>query len=469
MIKLAFQRLSNLFKWFKKPKTTIYILVTLSFLYLLGLIIPQKIFFETKAAYDAWIGKSPLLFNFIDWIGFTDIYVAPFTLFLLTLFFINLLAVTIDRIPILLRRAYIGSDIKFPFDLKSLLRSSKVREINVEKGEEGAIKKSIENYFIRHRWHVKIKNEGNLILAVRNRFAVIGFLFFHISFLFFLAGALLIFYSRFSGLIVLTEGESFSGNISRFRKVNRMPKIMKDLSMPKITLEEVEMNYEGDRKTDLYINLDVEDGVGVRREWAGVNQPVVLGNVSLLAMNAGVSPLFILRRVDDNSEVDGAWLSLNVLDGNIDSFSFSNSSTITYTTWFYPDYQIEDMYESSKTPEIRNPAFHVVVQDKGTVLAEATIRKGQGMIFEPYILIFEEIRAWGELHLVREAGPPFLVAGFILAITGLFMRLIFYRREIRIALSDGKLYLAGSSDLHQFSFEEKVDKIKAELSTELMT
>lgn len=456
-------RIKRLYRWFKKPKTTVLIIIVLSAIFALGLFVPQKRFFQSSMDYEAWLDTVPLIFPFLDWIGFTDIYLSPITLIFIALFFLNLIAVTLDRMPLLVRQAHIGGGGMPPLDSATLQRNSGVRAIRTVSLEKMEVIKLVEGYFRKGGWFVLEKEGEGEMLAVKNRLSVFGFLFFHLSFLLLLTGGLLIFYSRMTGSIALTQGEHFTGDMQQFRKISRKPKIMERIKIPPFFISDVGIGYEGDRPKDLILTVNIASESGERIELAEINKPIRLGNVTLLANNAGVSPLFILRDTKENREIDGAWVRLNVLNREIDNFTFRNSSTVIYDTWFYPDYVMEDGYEKSRSKEIRNPAFHILVRDRGVVIAEATIKKGQAMLFDSYMLIFEDIRYWGEIKVVREVGPPLLIAGFFLGIMGLIMRLMLYRREIRIAVNDDTVYFVGKSTLNQIACDERLEKMVGEL------
>ena len=102
------------------------------------------------------------------------------------------------------------------------------------------------------------------------------------------------------------------------------------------------------------------------------------------------------------------------------------------------------------------------------MIAEATIKKGQALIYGPNMLEFADIRYWADLYVVREIGPAPLVVGFCLAIIGLIMRLIFYRKEVKVVLTEDKVYMLGRSEYNQHSFEEEMDSLVERLSGHLM-
>ena len=456
-------KLKSLYKGFKKPKTTVIILLILLVLYFLGLVIPQKVFFKTRAEYDAWMEGFPYLYRFLDFMGFTEIYVAPLTVFFLLLFFLNLIVVTSGRIPLILKKAYLIGDATPSFASSELRRLKNVRSIEVSSGKGIEFAKVVSEYFRKKRWFVSVNPKSGSVLSVKNRLSVLGFLMFHLSFFVLLAGGLLIFYSRFSGSVTLTEGQWFKGDIKQFHKVHRQPKMLFELPSLNFYLKKVTMIYDKGQPADLAVSLRAILDGETSDHTIGINRPIKLGSLTMLSNNVGVSPLMILRHASDGKEIDGAWVSLNVLKGGTDHFLFDKTPDLTYHARFFSDYVVREGIETSRSPEIKNPAFNLRVMRKDKTIANGTIKPGQAMVFESYMLEFADFRRWAEFQVVREMGPAPLIVGFSLAIMGLVMRLIFYRREIRIAVQDSTMYITGTAQLNEHAFKEEMDGIVEEL------
>ena len=91
--KLEFRNhIDKILRFFKSLKLTATVITLLILIYFLGLVLPQKWMFDTADLYGLWKDSS-ILNQFIDLIGFTDIYMSPLTILLLGLFFVNLLTV----------------------------------------------------------------------------------------------------------------------------------------------------------------------------------------------------------------------------------------------------------------------------------------------------------------------------------------------------------------------------------------
>jgi len=453
---------------FKSVKLAAWVIALLTIIYFLGLVIPQKWMFNTREQYVAWVGKG--LFNkAIDFIGFTDIYLSPLTIALLAVFFVNLLVVSIYRVPIIMKKAFIGENPpRFGIDDVKKGKNVQVIEAAVAPGEA---KNRLRKYLKWHRWHI-FENEGaSTFLAIRNRISPLGFLLFHLSFLLCLAGSLMITYTRFSGKLVLTEGQTFQNDISQFQSIGREPKIMKGLPSLGLEVDKVHAVYEKGVPSDLVIETLVAYGNETRRESLKVNEPINRGPVSIIAKDIGVSPLFV-RKAPDGTETDGAWVSLNVLHGEVDSFKFKPDDDYTFLVRFYPDYYVEDGVEKTHSIEVKNPAMRLVAMKDSEKIYEGTIKVGEGADVGPFTVSFEDLRYWAQFQIVREYGKTPLVAGFVLACVGLIMRLVFYQKRIRVAVEDAGdkalLYIDGRSEYFQYSYAAELEKTVEKLRREVM-
>jgi cytochrome c biogenesis protein ResB len=455
----------NLLQRFRKPKVTFSLILILLALYVLGLLIPQKVFFDSKEHYESWLAASRVLRPVLDFLGFTEIYTSPVTIMFLALFYANLILVVFNRIPVILKKTMVFKQSEpVAFSIKDLKCSPRCREFDlggIDKTEAGS---RIASFFRRRAWFVRQSDGFESTLAVRNRFSAFGFLLFHLSFLLCLTGGLTIYYTRFSGKIALTEGEAFEGNLQQFYAIDRQPKVLRELPELSFRLEKAIFEYEDRQPSRLDAVMNVRSGDKETTERIGVNQPVERGAYSILALNVGVSPLFVVRDTDTGAELDGAWVRLDASDEREDMFRFDALGDLDLYAKFYADYVIENGTERTRTLNIRNPAFRISARQKDRVIAEQTLRKGESMVLGPYLLEFRDLRRWVDFQVVREMGAGPLVLGFALAVIGLTMRLVFYRKEIRIFQQGGRVWLDGTSEYYQHSFAEELDQLADTLS-----
>jgi len=455
--KLEFRDYFNkILRFFKSVKLTATVIALLIFIYFLGLVLPQKWMFETKDLYELWKDSS-ILNWFIDFIGFTNIYMSPLTIVLLVLFFINLLVVTLNRVPVMLKRAYIMGEPP-SFGLAELKRGKNAAVIEPGLGRT-ALDKRLRDFFKKKRWFFKEGSEHGTYIALKNRLSPLGFLFFHFSFFLCLIGALMITYTRFSGNLPLTEGQSFEGDIEQFRLITRQPKMLKRLPPLGILVERVQPVYEQDVPTELVVSLQVGYGDEIERKVLRINEPLHKGSMSIIVESIGVSPLFIVRG-PSGEEVDAAYVSLNVLGGQEDTFQFDKDKRYSFIVKFFPDYIKEKGIGSTRSIEMKNPAIRLVVGKDNKVVYQGTIRPGENADTGELTISFNDIRYWVEFLIVREYGKIPLIAGFIIAGIGLIMRLVFYQKRLRISIDYEKdkplLYLDGRSEYFKYSFEDEM-------------
>ncbi|UCD35987.1 MAG: cytochrome c biogenesis protein ResB, partial [Nitrospiraceae bacterium] len=332
--------------------------------------------------------------------------------------------------------------------------------------EGGGTVQALRGFFRKKKWYFRQGRADNTCFAVKNRYSPIGFILFHFSFFLCLLGGLMIMYTRFSGKLPLTEGQQFNGDMAQFRTVIKDPKVMKELPSLGLYLQKVEPSYENDVPTELvtYVAVRYEDEI--KNEVLRVNEPIKRGPMSILAESIGVSPLFVVRG-PGGRQIDAAYTSLNVLNGEEDSFQFETDRRFVFNVKFYPDYVVEQGVEKTLSIELKNPAIHLEVLKGGIKVYEGTIGRGEPAQIDLFSISFEDIRYWAEFLLVREYGKLPLTAGFVLASIGLIMRLVFYQKSLRFAIEyEGEkpiLYMDGRSEYFQHSYRDEKEKIAEEL------
>lgn len=455
----------KILKMFKGVRLSAVVIALLILIYFLGLVLPQKWMFLSAEHYMQWKDKN-ILNTLMDAIGFTDIYLSPVTITLLALFFINLLVVIIYRVPVIMKRAYLTKE--RPSFTVNDLKKGRALPLPAD-SESGDVLERASEFFKKKKWHSIQGDKADTFLAIRNRLSPIGFLFFHFSFLLCLAGGLLITYTRFSGEVVLTEGQEFNNDIKQFKRIIKDPKIFKELPPLALLIDKVEPRYQNDIPTELQVYLKISYKDDPRNEVIKVNQPVHRGPVSIIAQSVGVSPLFIVKG-PDGRELDASYVSLNVLRGAEDAFRFDTDPTVKFNVKFYPDYIVEDGVEKTRSIELKNPAMHLSVEREGEIINEGTIKQGEYIKLGVYTKIgFQDIRYWVDFMIVREYGKIPLMTGFLLAAVGLIMRLVFYQRRIRIAFdySGNKpiLYMDGKSEYFHHSYKDEMDRFMKEMES----
>lgn len=449
---------------FRGSRVTVSLISVLLVLYSLGLIIPQKVMFSTREQYEGWKAASPLLSAAVEALHLNEIYVAPITIVFLTLFFLNLVVVLSYRVPTVLKRAYLVRD-RSEHDARSIADDPRTSTIDIGAGDIADVQRHVAGFLRSRLWFSPRTTAPGTVLAVKNRYSPLGFLLFHASFLLCLIGGLLIVYTRFSGNIVLTEGQSFAGDMTQFWQITRDAKIFKQLPAVEIMVDKVLPSYAQDVATDLAVKLSIVYNDDVREETVKVNEPVRRGSLSILSQRIGVSPFLVLKDAR-GKVVDAGYVSLNILHGEEDSFAFEGFPD-QFQVRFYPDHEVVEGEDRTRSLELRNPVLKVRVAADAPAAGDQTIPLGRTASFGTHTLAFEDIRYWVDFLFVREFGELPLFIGFAVGAAGLIMRLIFYQKTLRVYLErrgEGiRLYILGQSEYYPHSFAEELDLLVKDL------
>lgn len=466
-------RRAGIYTIFRSSKTTATIIAALLSLYLIGLLVPQKTLFRSVTEYEAWKTRYPLFSRGVELLQLNEIYVSPVTIFFLALFFLNLVTVLAYRVPLVFQRAYLGRRKEGAFDVELLKKRPGVWTITVTGRRDAA--PEIRSFLQKRLWSFIGTRSPSALIAVKNRYSPFGFLLFHVSFLLCLVGGLFVMYTRFSGELVLTEGQQFNADLKQFHKITRDPKIFKALPPVGIQVNRVLPKYEKDPVTgkdigtDLDIQLKIKYWDSVNDEVAKINEPIKRGPLVVLAHDIGVSPLLVLR-APGGKVIDGGFISLKVLKEQEDSFQF-DGLPYTFFVRFYPDHVVKDGVDASRSQYLRNPVIRIRVQKGKEDVYEGALRIGQAASFDSDTLYFEDIRYWVNFKMIREYGNTPLFAGYLCGAIGLIMRLVFYQKSLRIVLEDRgqeqRIWIEGRSEYYQHSFEDDMTIMMADLRAAL--
>jgi hypothetical protein len=105
--------------------------------------------------------------------------------------------------------------------------------------------------------------------------------------------------------------------------------------------------------------------------------------------------------------------------------------------------------------EIINPAFRVAVFKGKHFITAKVLRPGETLDFDGFNIVFSDFTYWVKFYIVGEYGLSIIYAGFALMTVALFVRFIFFRRDIRGFLEDGRLHISGRGEFYPALFDEE--------------
>ena len=435
-------------------RTTAWILAGLVIVFLAGLIVPQKDLIGEEQ-YTIWKVEHPDLVGALEIFNLTDIYASPLIMVLWSLFFLNLLLVMARRLPLIVQSCFIKSGEQ---------TSVKPFKGGVQEVVKGAAIDDVERVLRKRRYFV-IRSPLSL-QAVKNRFTPLATLFFHLSFLLLLAGGLLSFYSKFSNLVHIAEGEEFSYSFS----TRRLPEFWGKTPV-NITVEDIHVTYfKGSLPIDVRIRMKVKGEEAV----IGINRPYRKGALSFVIKDIDVAPLFVIRD-KSGREIDGAYAKLKVINGEQDSFRMQGYEL---RVEFSPDFinspfgaakqdksDMDSRFVDNNTVrrEITNPAVNIKVF-KGESKWTKLLKLGEAFDTDEHSISFEEVRLWVSFVVVQDYGTYVVFAGIILMCFALVVRFLFVRKEIRAHITEEGTLITGKGEFFPELFKEEFDVLLSKIS-----
>ncbi len=345
---------------------------------------------------------------------------------LYALLLLNLVLCMVPRLPATLRRC---GPARLPRDLGDLARYRTrgiVREIH-----EPFTLKALTRALRRRGYRVRLDADGRSLAAVRGRLAPLGDLAFHLAFLLILVGVFISASTRFSGDVVVTEGQTFWGEPGDYLAVQPRGDVSWRAPRLSFAVEKIGATFYQDELffTELYAHVRYPADLAAGRTTVRLSQPLWLGGAMVTLVGYGFAPLYVLRG-PDGRELDSAAVNLNVFPpGTEDSFRLPGLPHQVYVTVF-PDPVLTDGVPRSRSNNLRSPVLSLRVYRHKVRVYEGVVPLGSSVSFDGLRLEFPELRRSGQVRVLRDPGAPWVFAGFLLGIGGLVFRLLWHRREV---------------------------------------
>lgn len=436
-------------QWLGSPSVTIAILLALAVLFLAGLWIPQKAVLQ-RDLYRSWEAESPMLVQWLEAAGLTDIHRSPLAKALWGAFFVNLLAGLVKRIPGIVRRVRLADAIPEPAATGWPLRRS------LPAGPGDGLERA--RAFFAGRAYAVAGGQDRL-RAVKNRVSPLATILFHASFLVLLGGALTSVATRFEGTVELAEGERFTGEPTRYATWPRLAPWSR-WPAARFTVERVLPETTDGVAVGVTVRLREDSGTARQLE---INRPYrAQDGTSFVFNDLGVAPILALTTLD-GEELWSGGIRLR-MDGEVERFRVG---AIPVRVRVYPDWVEMDGQDGTRSREVRNLALRIALE--GAAAGSRLLRPGESVDLGAYVLHFPDWRYWVKLYVRSERGIGVIFAGFGMATAALVWRLVFYRREYLVASrgGDSEIEVAGRSDYYRSLFADEFERVVSDLAIAL--
>ncbi len=426
-------------------RLTVSLLCAMAVLLLLNVALPQQSTLGEER-FARMVDGHPWIRFFLVTLGLGRMSTSPVFLSVLTLFFLNLVLVLGSRWGPTWRRVALKP--RSEKGLRAWARLAEARSGPLSPSwSPGRAAKILRGF------GYQVRRPGPRSLwAVKHRTAPLGFLLFHLSFLLLCAGGTLVYYTRFVGSVVLSEGQQFAGqynDVLRQRPVGPEPELA-------FSLESADPRFErGDPVHLGAVFLFERSGSTLRRE-ASVNHPARWGSTSILVNQAGLAPVLWLQD-ERGFTVDRVVVPAHTRGGPPTDITLGDDRTVVF---------IHPLDAGAPFPargELDNTAIDLHVTRDSMVVFQGELRPGEAASFDGGRLVLEELRYWVGMHVVSERGGALLIAGFAVGIVGLVWRLLWYRREIALTWDETLFHLVGRSEYFSGRFRDELEAIRSVL------
>jgi cytochrome c biogenesis protein ResB len=449
-----------LWRFLTSRNTALVLLITVSLVLLISAILPNPALMYPDDA-ERLRQNSPFLF----WLGenFNSMKVGSSKAFgvIGILLVISTTFCSIDRI---IKRLSAR-------ETKILKPPSEWRSINVRfEVPPQEIQKGLVSILKRNRWRIRVYDSGSnkVITASKGEIGFWGSIFFHAILITLIAGLVFYFFSGFYATMVLTEGQELMLSKENLSRIDRLP--LFGLRLPHLLFKfnSFSAKYYDERiALDYSADFDIVDlKSGKRwRQVLRVNEPFRYKNIDFLMILQGYSPNFILFK--NGTPVFDSFVALNFNQDYMDSFEIEREG-MYITAQFFPDMvRREDgsVYTKSLRPE--NPYFGLDILKNGKRVFRGLIGIGEGATFGEYRIVFNDLRHWITLNLVRETGIGFFFLCSMVGLMGLLIRVIDPERKIFVDIKDTTVEFYSYSKHFEGLLNEGITRIIDELKTQI--
>jgi hypothetical protein len=432
----------SLYRRFISARTTVFLLCVLALLLLLNVALPQEAVLGPERYEAVLKGSGPIAHFFLETLGFGHMSTSPVFLAVLGLFFLNLAAVLASRVGPTWRR--IGLKPRPEEGLKAWARMEESFKAPVQ-ADFGPRK--VAQTLRGFGYQVRKVGEKTF-WGVKHRTAPLGFLLFHLSFFLICAGGLLIYYTRFIGTVIMSEGQQFDGTYSQ---VLRRPPMggTPDLSF---SVESIETRLEGGEPVHLEATFLLRQAGVSSTRTSRVNHPAKWGTSSILVERAGLAPVLWLQD-PAGFTLDRVVTPVKTRSDEPTLITMAEERLNLVISPLGPETEFPDRDELPQT----SLYFQLLGEDES--LWSGALKPGEAASFEGGRMVLEEMRYWVGVRVVSERGGGLLIAGFTAGILGLIWRLLWYRREVAVTWDDSEFRLVGRSEYFSARFRTELDGI----------
>lgn len=441
--------LKILFDFFRSLKLTIFLLILLAIVSIIGTIITQN---ATREDYIERYGVE--LYKVLDFFGIFDMYHSWWFSTILLLLVINLITCSINRFPATWRQIFKRSDSRI-FEIKKLKTFPFFEEIPISTPSED-IKESILSLLKKRVSNPEVIDNTDSAISLfseKGRFSRLGVYITHLSIIIILIGGLLGSIYGFKGFVNILEGDTVNHIYLRMRD----GEIPKDIGFS-IRCDDFQITYYDIPGKERYVKdytsllTIIEDGKEVLKKSIEVNHPLHYKGLTFYQASYGtINDITLGLKWKDNGNKGKDFLK--VREGEM--IQIEKSNAFIRVLKYAP--QIHNFGEGVQIALFRphqEPKVFWVLKN----FPDFDKRRG-----DDFFLTLEEVssREYTGLQVTKDPGVWIVWIGCALLVVGLFISFFFSHQRVWIVIPKrkGSIIVSGSTNKNRFGFEKMFEEL----------
>lgn len=437
-----------LFDLFRSVKLTIFLLILLALLSIIGTVITQN---ATRSEYIQRYGIG--LYEVLNFFDLFDMYHSWWFSAILLFLVINLIACSFNRLPGILKQIFHESESEELKDsmLKTLpymekIRMSRPSDVNTE----GDIRSYLKRWFKNPK---QIERESTItFFSEKGRFSRLGVPITHLSILIILIGGIIGSIYGFRGFVNILEGETV--DLIYLRAKNG--EVEKPIPFS-VRCDDFKISYYDLKRPEKLVKeyssvlAIFEDGKEVLRKTILVNHPLYYKGLAFYQSSYGATHDVTLGIQGKGNKEKTL---LNVPEGA--TISVPNSDTRIRLLKYVP--QVHNFGEGAQVVLFRpnqNPQPHWVLKN---------VPQFDQQKIDEFVLTFEGVtsREYTGLQVTKDPGVWVVWIGCGLMILGLIISFFFSHQRVWVRIPKntvGEIVFAGSTNKNRIGFEKTFEQM----------
>lgn len=262
-----------------------------------------------------------------------------------------------------------------------------------------------------------------LVNLFTRRYTYTGNILFHAAFVIILIGMRITLFARFEGTFALTEGESFFGEETEYVQYSASGEFSEAAPGVSFRLDRVTPWFWDDKLHFTRLTSDVRYPATTLEEAATIrlNGGLKMDGARLRIMSFGYAPEVLVE--DLEGRIVRRWAAkMSVFPPGSEDHIEIGSYRIGIKV--LPDPVEEEGKLGNKSMNLRDPVFLVNVTWLFEPVFAGVLKRGEKVVIGNLRISFPGIKYWVRYGVVKDPGEPVVIAGLVILVLGLMMRLI---------------------------------------------